>query len=93
MKVELKWRALTDKQLKDDYQALDDENLVTKVKSHQNYLRRVKILLTGAGVEVDLSEVGFLKKVKNGKIVGSPDPAGTEEIEDSRISEEETGGE
>ena len=44
-------------------------------------------------MEVDLSEVGFLKKVKDGKIVGLPDPEGTEEIEDSSSSEEETGGE
>ena len=81
------------KQLKEDYQSLDDESLVTKLKSHQNCLRQVKLLLAGAGVEVDLSEVGFLKKVKDGKIVGLPDPEGTEEIEDSSSSEEETGGE
>src|ERR1044072_8416810 len=81
------------KQLKEDYQALDDASLVTKLKSHQNCLRQVKVILASAGLEVDLSEVGFLKKVKDGKIVGSPDPEGIEEIEDSSSSEEETGGE
>ena len=81
------------KQLKEDYQALDDESLVTKLKSHQNCVRQVKVILASAGLEVDLSEVGFLKKVKDGKIVGSPDPEGTEEIADSSSSEEETGGE
>jgi hypothetical protein len=63
------------------------------LKSHQNCVRQVKVILASAGLEVDLSEVGFLKKVKDGKIDGSPDPEGTEEIEDSSSSEEETGGE
>src|ERR1044072_8080415 len=80
------------KQLKEDYQALDDESLVTKVKSHQNCLRQVKVILAGADVEVDLSEARFLKKVKEGKIVGAPDPADTEEFGDSDSSAEETGG-
>ena len=48
-------------------------------------------MLAKAGVEVDLSGVGIFKKVKDGDLVGVPDPE--EENEDSESSDEETTGE
>jgi ribosomal protein L14E/L6E/L27E len=77
--------------VKADYQELEVTNLLTRAKSHRNCLKQVKHVLAKAGIEVDLSGVGIFKKVKDGDLVGVPDPE--EENEDSESSDEETTGE